>query len=719
MERQRYEKNCSSVDYSEKTANGVTHCKSKWGNFADKRPATVADARPIYTDYSQTIQGKDIDQMKRLILPTLIAGAALLTLPRALAEVVITLEDGRIIRVGQVDHIQVSPGSDGGVTVTYRNGETAQFTLGEMARMTFDDVEITDPEPPVDPNPPVNPSDDPEVITVEWSADGGAPTVACSAPDVTVEIDGGNVTLTNTNTTTEYTYVLRGKSAAGSLTLVAEYKSTIRLEGLDLTSQAEEALNIKCGKRIALQVMEGTVNSLADSPTDNGQKGALYCKGHLEVEGAGTLNLTGHTKHALSTKEYVQLKKKFTGHLNVLGAPGDGIHAGQYFQMNGGNVSIKGIDGDGIQAELTDNPEDEQNGQLIIKGGTLDITAGGTDIKGLKADTDITLTGGTLCIAMSGPAGKGIKADGNIVIGDETTGEGPILSITTTGATYNDGSSGSTGGGTGGWGGGWGGGRPPGGGPGGESSGSAAKAIKAQGTYTQWGGNIFIHTTGSKAEGIESKTASTTSMNFNGGTLYVCAADDCINSAGQMNFAGANLMCISTGNDAIDSNYGRTGAITITGGVILAFASQSPEMAFDCDNMAYVVFKGGTAVGGGGNQGGGGGSSSGLGSGSQHYKWWSTSLSYSVGRYYSVYAGGKNLFTFTLPLARSSSYNLYGCDAFTSGTTYTVGYTTAAPTEAEETILFRTSATDPVGTPLFWRKSNITSGTQATTFSPN
>lgn len=648
------------------------------------------------------------------LVTSLIAGASLFTLPRALAEVVLRLYDDQIIRVEKAERMEINENGNGLVRVTYLDGTTADYNIADIVEMIFDEKQFDDAAT-------TEPSDDPNVIIVEWGTDG-CPRVQCSAPGVTATVTGGDVLLENTNVETEYTYVLRGKSENGSFTLDAGYKSTIVLDGVELTSTLEEAVNIKCGKRIALVVNDGTVNTLQDPTAENGQKAALYCKGHLEIEGAGELNLVGHVKHALSTKEYLQLKKKFTGTLNVLSAANDGIHAGQYFQMNGGNVKIRNVQGDGIQAEATGEEGEENDGMMIIKGGTIDIVNDAKDVKGLKASADVQILGGTVNIAMSGDGSRGIKADMNVVIGDEATGEGPVLSIATTGEIIPDET--GTGGGTNPWwgpgGGGWGGG---GGGRPGETSGTAAKAIKCGdkgctvgGCYYQYGGSILVTTTGSGAEGIEAKASTATAMNFNGGNIYINAKDDGINSAGAINFNGANVICISTGNDAIDSNYGRAGSITITDGVVLAFGAGGAEMAFDCDNMAYVLFKGGIAVGGGGNQGGG--SSGGLGSGSIHYKWWSTSISYQTGRYYSVYGGGANAFTFMLPVARSSSNNLYACDYFTSGTTYTLGYSTAAPTSGEA-ILFRTTPTDLVGQPMFWKRSNVTSGTQATTFSPS
>ena len=124
----------------------------------------------------------------------------------------------------------------------------------------------------------------------------------------------------------------------------------------------------------------------------------------------------------------------------------------------------------------------------------------------------------------------------------------------------------------------------------------------------------------------------------------------------------------------------------------------------------------GTLVAGGGQQGGS--SSSSLGTGSIHYKVWSASISYTANNYNTVTCGGKGIFTFCLPVACNSTYNFYACSDFTSNQSHSIVRGTAAPTEGNP-VLFRTSADDLVGKPLFWRPSNITSGTSVTTFSPN
>lgn len=312
---------------------------------------------------------------------------------------------------------------------------------------------------------------------------------------------------------------------------------------------------------------------------------------------------------------------------------------------------------------------------ITTNGGTLTINnsgggqSGSTDdytAKGLKADAKIALNGGTISIAMTGNGGKGIKADGTYTQG-LADGSGPTLTVTTTGSRFGSSSSG------GGWG--W--------GPGGSSGGGSAKAIKVQGTVTLYGGTTEVSTKTDGAEGLESKTA----IYVEGGQHYLKCYDDCINSSGSIYFNGGMTICYSNGNDAIDSNAGRTGAITIGNGAVLAYTSAGgPEEGFDCDNNSYIQITGtGIGISGGSSQGGGGwgGSSSTISGAKQGYTFYTNSVSYAPGRYYTLLdSSNKNLVTYSVEASFTSTLSLITATGMTSGSTYQVKYTTTEPTDA-------------------------------------
>ena len=278
------------------------------------------------------------------------------------------------------------------------------------------------------------------IITVTW--DGQQATVEKgNVLDVDCSVEGADVVINSTNTFNELEMVLQGNSSNGSLTYTGSYKCKFYLNGLNLTSQKGAALDILCGKRVGLILNEGTNNVLVDAANGE-QKAALYCKGHLEVEGGGSLTVTGKARHGICTKEYLQLKRS-TGSITVNGAPSDAIHVGQYFLMNGGTVTVSGQKGDGIQTEIltldddiTPNPDKEYNGQIFIHGGSIDVTVSGDDKKGVKSADKMTISGGTVKVTASGAGSKGISVGKHLLINEDNATT--LVEIRATGGVYED-----------------------------------------------------------------------------------------------------------------------------------------------------------------------------------------------------------------------------------------------------------------------------------------
>lgn len=418
----------------------------------------------------------------------------------------------------------------------------------------------------------------------------------------------------------------------------------------------------------------GTSDISEDTGTSYNAAG-IKADGNITIDG-GTLTIanSGSMSKSIKSKATVTINGGDitltpSGAMQVINSDASyssGIKAVD-FVMNGGVLKINssGVAGKGVSTtNITTN-----GGSITINNTGSAQSAASSDYytaKGFKTDGNLNLLGGTIYIKMTGTGGKGIKVNGNYVQG-VSGGEGPTLTVITTGS-----SAGGSGGG-GGW---------PGGG---QTSGSgSAKAIKVLGTITLNGGQSEISTATNGAEGIESKT----SITVNGGNHYYKAYDDGMNCAGPIKFAGGVTVVYSNGNDAVDSNYGRAGAIEIGNGCVLAYTSKgAPEEGLDCDNNSYITITGnGYAISGGANQGGGGGGwggSSGIGSAVQGYYLSTSSLSYSTGRYYTIAnSSGTNLITYSVEAAFSSSLSLFTAKGMTKNQSYTVKYSTTAPTNA-------------------------------------
>ena len=366
--------------------------------------------------------------------------------------------------------------------------------------------------------------------------------------------------------------------------------------------------------------------------------------------------------------------------------------------MKSGSVSISGVGDDGINVDLeeddettaqTEDHEDENSGTLYVDGGTLVInnsaapTIENGEVKGAKGMKAlcVALNAGDITINMSGNASKAIRcgdgtettSGGNNwgwggpggmggstkwtdVTGSYTQGKpdgtGPKLTIRQTGSTYSS---------------------------------SSAKGIKAICAVTIYGGETDIYTKSDGGEGLESKT----SIDIQGGKHYFQCYDDCINSTGKIMFNGGVTVCYSNGNDAVDSNAGTTGAITIGNGVAFAYTTKGdPEEGFDCDNNSYIQITGtGIGISAGGSQGGGGGrgSSSGntISNAKQGYAFVTSTISYTKGRYYTLAdASGNNLVTYSFEGSCSSKLALFTATGMVKGSTYNVKYSTTEPTDA-------------------------------------
>jgi len=194
----------------------------------------------------------------------------------------------------------------------------------------------------------------------------------------------------------EIIYVLSGTSSDGEFYLEGAFKCSVELNGLTLTNPAGPAINIQNGKRCSVTAKKGTTSTLEDGANDE-FNGCYHSKGHTKFKGKGTLNVKGNAKHAIYSKEYIEIKNAT---LNITGSVKDAIHCKEYFLMESGTVNISSAGEDGIQVELANDPvtgitaehEEENTGNFYMTGGTLTIANYGD--KAVKADGDIQLTGG-------------------------------------------------------------------------------------------------------------------------------------------------------------------------------------------------------------------------------------------------------------------------------------------------------------------------------------
>ena len=127
---------------------------------------------------------------------------------------------------------------------------------------------------------------------------------------------------------------------------------------------------------------------------------------------------------------------------------------------------------------------------------------------------------------------------------------------------------------------------------------SSPKGIKVDGNLTINGGIIWVRTSGTNGEGIETKGE----LNITGGEVASYAYDDAINSKGDMTISGGYVYAQGQHNDGLDAN----GNCYVKGGLVYAICSGQPEVAIDANTEGgkklYVT--GGTIIAVGGLESG-------------------------------------------------------------------------------------------------------------------
>ena len=363
------------------------------------------------------------------------------------------IEQGSVTTAFDVSTLGESNFAAGGTTLTL-GGKT--YDISTIDRMTINNTPVA-------------------ATTVGVVYNGATAQVEISgdlAPYLTVSVDGANINIVaDAQLQEEVTYLLSGTSTSGSFTLDGEYKATVAINGLHLTSNTVSLppMNILNGKRIKFLVSGS--NSFADCAGGT-HKGAFFVNGHPEFEGCGYINITGNSKHAFVSDEYTQFKHSFTGTINVLGAVGDAFHIDQYLLMQGGTFKMNNIGGDGFDISFTNDATDEYNGEVFIEGGNIELNVVTPDTKGIKSAAQMTISGGTITGTVSGNGTKGISVDGDLTI--KGVANNPLIDLKVTGTTYAAGTADE----------------------------SKCRGIKGKGNFTFDGGSIKISATGVKSKAI-------------------------------------------------------------------------------------------------------------------------------------------------------------------------------------------------------------------------
>ena len=397
------------------------------------------------------------------------------------------------------------------------------------------------------------------------------------------EIEGTDVSITAAGT-----YVFSGNCDDGSITVKKGVTGvTLVLNGLTLTNADSAAITLNKTAEAALIAAAGSENTVADTAGANDENAAVKVKSgaSLSLSGTGTLTACGNVKNGIKgASDAVITVDEMT--LNIEAAD-DGLSCDDELTIKGGRVNIT-AGGDAVKAspdtDDTENPDTTSLGSVTISGGTITLEAAED---GVQADGDLTISGGTFAVTANGghtttisdedasckglKAGKTLTVSGGTFTVDSADDALHANDVTVSGGTLTLAS--------------------------GDDAVHADNdlVVGVQGSSSTSNPKISIT---ASCEGLEGTTVSVYS-----GDIDVVASDDGVNAASSelgehsdkfaINIAGGDLY-IDAGSDGLDSNND----ISITGGRVEVYGADAMmDAAIDYDGT--FTLSGGTLFGAG------------------------------------------------------------------------------------------------------------------------
>lgn len=374
---------------------------------------------------------------------------------------------------------------------------------------------------------------------------------------VAVNAVGAKVTVNATTSVQDINFRLSGSTSNGMFKTYTAKRYNLILDGVSITNPEgrhsifNRRKNHHHPRRWNHKYLDRYLQ-YAPAPNGEDQKATLFSEAQLIFKGSGNLivNGFGNAQHGIRSDDEIEIED---GTITVSSAVLDGIHGKDGFFMKGGTVQVT-ASGDGIDADV---------GIMEISGGNISMQLASADVKGLAADSTITILGGTINVTMNGNQSKGIKGDQNILL------SGGQITIHTTGDAVLE-PSGS--------------GYDP----------SYCTAIKAEGSVSLSGAELTITSSGKAGKGISADadivmTGGTVNITSTGiGAVYT-------NPSGQADAYVAT--CLSADNDIklfsgqlTTSSSGKAGkGVSADRHILIGTAETSPTIQITTTGARLLV----------------------------------------------------------------------------------------------------------------------------------
>ena len=228
--------------------------------------------------------------------------------------------------------------------------------------------------------------DETQSVSIELADNG------ITATADTVGISDGIVTIKD-----EGTYILTGTLSDGQVVIDADGKKVqLVLNGVDITSKSSAAIYVKAADKVFITLADKSENKLTTSAEyvaidDNNIDAVIFSKDDITLNGEGTLAVTSKAGNAITSKNDL----KVTSGTYTLEAAGHGLEAKDSIRVAGGEISITSSK-DGLHSE---NSDEADKGYVYIAGGTMDITSEGD---GIDASYIVQIDSGKMKIVSGG-----------------------------------------------------------------------------------------------------------------------------------------------------------------------------------------------------------------------------------------------------------------------------------------------------------------------------
>lgn len=436
-----------------------------------------------------------------------------------------------------------------------------------------------------------------------------------------IELKGkGNVNNSEVMITEGGTYKITGTLDDGQIIVNSDEKVWLILDNADISCSDSSPVYIEKSDKTFITLAPDSENTLSDgkeysytSPDENEPDSVIFSKDNLTVNGTGTLNINANFNEGITSKDDLTI----TGGTININSVGNGIKGKDCVAVSSAEINIES-QADGIKSSNTDETgkgfifiyggtfninsmEDafQAEQEFIIDGGNINIISGeGSSSEYVKQHTDSMMMGGhgfkgftetetdTETESETTISRKGIKAGADIYING-----GNITADCSSDSIHSNSDITISGGNL-------------------ELS-SGSQAIHADNTLSITngntdilksyegleasvidisGGNISIvsdddgfNASDSSSSGAMGQSTDGVAVKISGGTVYVNAEGDGLDSNGTMIISGGNVIVdgpSKSGNGSLDSNNG----ISLEGGTLIAVGSSGMTEYPDTDS---------------------------------------------------------------------------------------------------------------------------------------